>query len=77
MPGYSTLVNKDGSFSGRFTVHSLPNTLLGEPADQAPVCNVTHTCVLFVGEDQTHFNQPKVFSEPFTIVPSHTPKVQR
>jgi len=77
VPGYSTLVNKDGSFANKFTLFSLPNTLLGEPADNAPVCNLTHACVLFVGEDQTNFTAPKVFSAPFTIVPLHTPKAQR
>lgn len=76
VPGYSTLVNKDGSFSNKFTLYSLPNTVLGEPADDLPVCNLTHTCVLFVGEDQTNFSAPKIFSDPFTIVPADVPKAR-
>jgi hypothetical protein len=76
VPGYSTLVNKDGSFSNKLTLYSLPNTLLGEPADLAPACNLTHACVLLVAEDQTNFAAPKLFSAPFTIVPSHIPKAR-
>lgn len=69
-PGFSILVNKDGSFStNRYQVYSLPNVVLGEPKDNEPVCNATHMCVLYVGQDQTNFRAPHVFSAPFAVTP--------
>ncbi len=66
----SILVNKNGSFSeSRYTVDSLPNPILGESQYDEPVCNLTHQCVLYVGQDQSHFTAPKVFSAPFTVKP--------
>ncbi len=71
----SVLVNQDGSFSEpAYTLYSVPNTVLGEPYDSTPVCNQTHTCVLYVGLEDTNFSQPKIFSAPFTIVAGNTPK---
>ncbi|MGD0882136.1 MAG: hypothetical protein ABSB09_11270 [Acidimicrobiales bacterium] len=70
----SLLVTKNGSFSVRYPVYSLPNTLLGEAWDNEPVCNETHACVLYVGFDPNDFSQPKVFSAPFTIVPGDVPE---
>jgi len=68
--GHSVLVNKDGSFSTPyFVMYSLPNSQLGEEPSNEPVCNATHQCVLFVGENQNDFTQPKVFSEPFRVQP--------
>jgi hypothetical protein len=68
---YSILVNKDGSFStGRYHMYQmfvLPNRSLGEDPAGQPVCNATHSCVLYVGQDQNNFKSPKVFSVPFTI----------
>ncbi len=73
--GFSILVNKDGSFSTpSYRLYSLPNSILGETAHNEPVCNQTHMCALYIGQDQTNFTAPKVFSVPFTIVPSNTPK---
>jgi hypothetical protein len=76
--GFSILVNKDGSFStDHYQLFSLPNTVLGEPADNRPVCNQSQTCVLYVGQDQTNFTAPKVFSAPFTIVAANVPKAPK
>jgi hypothetical protein len=76
--GFSILVNKDGSFStDHYQLFSLPNTVLGEPADNRPVCNQSQTCVLYVGQDQTNFTAPKVFSAPFTIVATNVPKAPK
>lgn len=70
VPGHSVLVAKDGSFSTTYQqIFSLPNTVLGETPDGRPVCNQTHACVLYVGQDQTNFTQPKIFSAPFTVIP--------
>ena len=69
-PGFSILVNKDGSFStSRYRLYSLPNAVLGESKDDVPVCNATHMCVLYVGQDQTNFHAPKDFSAPFSVTP--------
>lgn len=73
---YSILVTKDGSFSvpryHSYQLFVLPNKSLGEVPDGQPVCNATHWCVLYVGQDQTNFKSPKVFSAPFTISGSGT-----
>lgn len=65
----SLIPQANGSFTQKYTVYSLPSATLGEQANWQPVCNKTHQCVLFVGEDQDDFTKPKVFSEPFTITP--------
>lgn len=72
----SVLVQPDGSFSAsNFTLYSLPNASLGEQANAQPVCDETHKCVLFVGENQDDFSQPKIFSTAFafTSAPSTSP----
>jgi hypothetical protein len=69
--GHSVLVAKDGSFSTAYQeIFTLPNAQLGETPDGLPVCNRTHACVLYIGQDQTNFTQPKIFSTPFTVTPS-------
>ena len=69
--GHSILVNKDGSFSTPYqTVFSLPSRALGESPDSIPVCDATHQCVFYIGQDQNHFTAPKIFSAPFTVTPS-------
>ena len=58
----------DGSFSySGYTMYQLPSEALGEGATYLPVCNTTHKCVLYVGEDQSDFSKPKVFSQPFVV----------
>ena len=67
----SVLVGSDGSFTvPSYTLYSLPNTTLGEAADNLPVCNATSECVLYVGQDQNDFTEPKTFSAPFAIEPT-------
>jgi hypothetical protein len=65
----SLIPTKNGSFSDRgYTLYRLPNETLGEPANAQPVCDQTHPCVLYVGQDQNNFKTwPKVFSGPITI----------
>jgi hypothetical protein len=66
--GDSIIVQPNGSFSeSNYVVYRLPNLELGESKTGQPVCDVTHQCVLYVGENQNDFTQPKVFSEPFTV----------
>ena len=77
-PGFSVLVNKDGSFTApSYQLWSLPNTQLGESNDGEPVCNATKMCVLYVGQNQTDFTQPKAFSAPFTIHAIDVPKAPK
>ncbi|MGO8825905.1 MAG: hypothetical protein ACLQU9_11785 [Acidimicrobiales bacterium] len=69
--GDSVLVANNGSFSeSNYQVYALPNATLGEQSNAQPVCNQTHACVLYVGQNQNDFTAPKVFSAPFLISPS-------
>jgi hypothetical protein len=69
--GATILVADDGSFSdSAYPVYTLPNSALGEQANNQPICNETNACVLYVGQDQNDFTAPKVFSAPFLITPS-------
>lgn len=68
--GNTILVKGNGSFSERgYVLYGTPNTVLGELPDSQPVCNRTHVCVLYVGENQSNFSWPKEFSPPFLITP--------
>jgi len=48
-----------------YVMYRLPNQL--EPKDSVPVCNATHACVLYVGQDQNDFDRPFVWSTPFHV----------
>jgi hypothetical protein len=69
--GPSVLVNSNGSFSFHgYEAWALPNeSQLGEAPDSRPICNSTHMCVLYIGQDTNIWTQPKIFSPPFTISP--------
>jgi len=69
--GGTVVIGADGAFTEKgFVVYSLPNQNLAELVDGVPVCNTTHPCVLYVGQNQEDFTQPKVFSAPFTVTPT-------
>ena len=69
----TVLVQPDGSFVEHgYTLYALPNEVLGEQSNWQPVCNPTHQCVLYVGEDQNDFTQPKIFSAPFAFTTAAT-----
>ena len=69
--GTTVLVHGDGSLSDpNYTVYQLPSATLGEQPNFQPVCNQSSPCVLYVGQDQNDFNQPKMFSAPFTVGPA-------
>ncbi len=64
----SVLVQPDGAISvPTYTMYRLPSPTLGEQSNALPVCDETDQCVLYVGQDQTDFTQPKAFSSPFTV----------
>jgi hypothetical protein len=69
--GGTIVIGHDGSFSAaHFTVYSLPNQALAETVGGVPVCDATHPCVLYVGQNQEDFTKPKLFSAPFTVTPT-------
>lgn len=64
----SVLVGPDGSFQvPSYTLYQLPNSVLGEQNNHDPVCNATHECVLYIGQDQNDFSKPKMFSPVFSV----------
>jgi hypothetical protein len=67
--GNTVLIAKNGSFSEHgYVLYALPNlTALDEQAGGRPICNKGHECVLYVGENQSSFTWPKLFSPPFVI----------
>lgn len=68
--GSTILVAGNGSFSdAAYPVYLLPSTTLGELSNSQPICNQTHACVLYVGQNQNDFTAPKAFSAPFLITP--------
>jgi len=69
--GDTALVQPGGSVSvPRYTIYQLPSPTLGEQANAQPVCDHVNQCVLYVGQNQNDFTQPKLFSSPFTVMPA-------
>ena len=59
--GSTVLVGSDGSFSDpSYPVYLLPSATLGEQGNAQPICDQTHYCVLFVGQNQNDFTVAKV-----------------
>jgi hypothetical protein len=67
--GNTVLVQRNGSFSERgYQVYALPNaSQLGETTDARPVCSGKHSCVLYIGQNQEKFTDPKIWSPAFTV----------
>jgi hypothetical protein len=63
-------VGPDGTISySDYTVYALPDAaVLGEHPGHTPVCNLTHACVLYIG--QYDFNNCHVFSSVFFVHPT-------
>jgi hypothetical protein len=70
--GSTVLAQKDGSMEYKgYVIYSLPNVeQLGEPKDSQPVCNTTHECVLYIGQNQEAFTAPHYWSQPFFVAPT-------
>lgn len=67
----SVIVAADGSFTvPAYTLVALPNAAFDESPHGSPVCNLTATCVLYIGQNQNDFSAPKIFSVRYTIDPS-------
>jgi hypothetical protein len=74
--GNSIIVKPNGSFDETgYTIYRLPSSTLGEGRTETPICDATHECVLYVGQDQNDFTKPKAFSSPF-FVTGGTPDAQ-
>jgi hypothetical protein len=48
-----------------YVIYPLPLKI--EPGDSIPVCNSTHACVLYIGQDQNDFERPHVWSTAFYV----------
>ena len=54
-----------------YPIYALPDSMiLGEGPRHKPVCDLTHACILFVGQDRHDFDRPHVWSLPFFVHPS-------
>jgi protocatechuate 3,4-dioxygenase beta subunit len=69
--------NTDGSInfqtktSTLYQVFALPDANLGETAGGV-TCDLAHSCVLYIGDDQGDFTQPHVWSQAFFVTPNAT-----
>jgi len=62
----------DGSFTyNNFQIFALPDVVsLGENASHTPVCDLTHECVLFIGNNFDDFTQPHFWSQGYFVSPN-------
>ncbi len=71
--GNSVIAKPNGSIhESGYTLYRLPNSKLGEGKTITPICDATHECVLYVGQDQNDFTKPKIFSAPFFVTGGQT-----
>lgn len=52
-----------------YPVFALPDLNLAELSDGAPVCDLTHLCVLYIGQDQNSASAPHIYSQAFYVDP--------
>ncbi len=68
--------NADGSInfqtktSSLYQLFALPDANLGETG--GVTCNLSNSCVLYIGQDQGDFTQPHVWSQAFFVTPNAT-----
>ena len=66
--GNSVIAKPNGSVhESDYAAYRLPTSVLGEGKANTPICDATHECVLYVGQDQNDFTKPKAFSAPFFV----------
>ena len=65
-------VGSHGTVSDQdYPIYALPDTtVLKEQWKQKPLCDLTHPCILFVGQDRRDFDRPHVWSLPFYVNPT-------
>ena len=69
--GNTILPNSDGSFSyAGYQVFALPDLNIGDSAS-GPACGRTSAteCILYIGNNQSDFTQPHLWSQPFFVDP--------
>ncbi len=68
--------NADGSINFQtytgslYEILALPDANLGETT--GPTCDLAHACVLYIGQNQSDFTQPHVWSQVFSVKPNAT-----
>jgi hypothetical protein len=62
----------DGSFTyNNYQLFALPDAIsLGENASHLPICDLTHECVLYIGNNFNDFNQPHFWSQGYFVTPN-------
>jgi hypothetical protein len=71
MPNSDGSINLESEYSQGYPIYALPDSIsLGEGASNAVTCGDTAAteCVLYIGNDQTNFSAPHVFSQPFNVL---------
>jgi hypothetical protein len=69
--------NADGSINFQtktgtlYQIFALPDANLGETSGGV-TCNLSNSCVLYIGDDQGDFTQPHVWSQAFFVTPNAT-----
>lgn len=54
-----------------YPIYALPDSIvLGESSHHKPVCDLTHACVVLVGQGRHRFDKPHVFSLAFYVHPT-------
>ena len=51
-----------------YPIYALPDANFGE-SGTSPVCDLTHQCLLYIGQDQTSSSAPHLWSQPFYVDP--------
>jgi hypothetical protein len=67
--GNTILPAADGHFSNPYQVFALPDSATLGESPGGPVCGGTlpTECILYIGNDQTDFTQPHLWSQPFLV----------
>ena len=56
-----------------YTVYALPDPDLAELWGGDPQCDLTHECVLYIGENQNSASAPHIYSQGFFVDPGAAP----
>ena len=58
-----------------YSVYALPDPNLAELSGGNPQCDLTHLCVLYIGQNQNSASAPHIYSQPFYVDPVTAPTV--
>jgi Putative Ig domain/Bacterial Ig-like domain (group 1) len=70
--GDTIIPASNGSFTyNNYQIYALPDAIsLGETPSSAVHCDLSHPCVLYIGNNYNDFTQPHFWSQPFFISPN-------